>query len=89
MSNEYGDECRTVGEIVNACQPILGGHPPEIQGAAIADMLSIFITAHAPYLRDRILKQIIETAVNMIPANEHMLFEDGIHPYERGGEEGQ
>lgn len=70
-----------INSIVAQCQPILKGHPPEVQGAAIADILSIYITAHAPHLRKRAMAFLVDTAFDLVPINEQSLFPSGKHPY--------
>lgn len=69
-----------VGEIVNSIRPLLGGQGAHIQGAVIADIVSIFIAAHAPHLRKTMMDGIVKTAMKMVPMNENILF-GGKHPY--------
>lgn len=78
---EHADKIAAVETIVAGCRPILGGHPPEVQGAAIADILSLFITAHAPHLREQAMQSLIKTATDLVPINERQLFPNGKHPY--------
>jgi len=78
---DHQEEIASVEAIVACCRPILSGHPPEVQGAAIADILSIFITAHAPHLREMAMEQLVRTATKLIPINELALFPSGKHPY--------
>lgn len=70
-----------VGKIVNAIQPLLAGHEPHVQGAAIADILAIYIAAHAPHLRAKATGFLVKTATQLVPINEKMLFPNGVHPF--------
>lgn len=45
----------TVMEIVRCCEPHLGGHPPAIQGAALADLLATWLVGHEPAIRDSVM----------------------------------
>lgn len=79
--DETREMFRVVNGIVKEVQPILKGHGPEIQGAAIADILSIYVTAHAPHLREKAMTFLVDTALKLIPINEQALFPNGKHPY--------
>ena len=35
-----------VGSIVDAIAPLIGGRPPELQGAVLADLLAIWLAGH-------------------------------------------
>lgn len=61
--------------IVEAIRPMLAGHPPEVQGAALADLLAIFIAGHHPALREEILAMHIDTVRALIAPNEAAIFE--------------
>jgi hypothetical protein len=66
---------RDVDRLVQRIKPILAGHPPEIQGGALADLLSMFIAGHHPALREEVLQQTIKTARDLVAPNEQMIFE--------------
>jgi hypothetical protein len=67
-----------VDEIVEAVRPILAGNPPQIVGAALADLLAIFLASHIVPGRaeatDRIRKELLATHLDtvraLIPVNE-------------------
>ena len=69
-----------VDRIVEAIRPIIGGKPPQIQGAVIADLLSIFIAGHHPLIRDQVMKETVDCARSLIEPNVHLLFPDGPPP---------
>lgn len=64
-----------VDVLVALIRPILANHPPEIQGGALADLLSMFLAGHHPSLRDEMLTLHMETVRDLIKPNEEMLFE--------------
>ena len=47
-----------VERIVDQIRPILANCPPELPGAVIADLLSIFIAGHHPALRDEVMGEL-------------------------------
>lgn len=69
---------RDVALLVDRIRPILAGHPPEIQGAAMADLLGIWLAGHIIHgdpaetsaLRARLLATHIELVADLIPINE-------------------
>lgn len=73
------DALRLVDEI----KPILAGHSPEMQGAALADLVAMFIAGHHPDLRDEMLKIWLDTVTDLIPINVEQLIEQhGPNPWE-------
>ena len=61
-------------------KPVLAGQPPELQGAVLADLLSLFIAGHAPQLREEILALHIETVRQLVPASEREIFATSERP---------
>jgi hypothetical protein len=61
-------------------QPMLKGHPPQLQGAVLADLLAIFLAGHAPQIREEILKLHIEQMRPLIAVNENIIFGNRGHP---------
>lgn len=59
-------------------RPLLAGHSPQIQGAVLADLLSVFIAGHHPSLREEILALHIETVRALVPETERELFPRGL-----------
>ena len=53
-----------------AIRPILAGHPPELQGAVLGELVSMFIAGHHPQLRDMVLDEHIRLVRNLIPESE-------------------
>jgi hypothetical protein len=68
--------------LVQAIRPILAGNPPQIVGAALADLLAIWLASHVypgddvatTCARERLLDAHIELVRKLIPVNEaHLL----------------
>jgi hypothetical protein len=57
--------------IVEQVKPLLAGHDPAVQGAALADLLSLWLAGHHPDLRERMLTMLIEGVRALIPFNEN------------------
>ncbi len=58
-------------------KPMLEGWPPAIQGATLANLVSLFIAAHRPDLREDVLRAHIATVCEFIPASENEIFPNG------------
>jgi hypothetical protein len=63
--------------VVEAIKPLLAGRSPEVQGAVLADLVSILIVGHHPTLREEILRLHIESVRQLIKPNEQLLFPNG------------
>jgi hypothetical protein len=72
-----------VQQIVDAIKPLLGGHPPEMQGAVIADLLAIWLASHAPELRETALTFHIDMVRLLTAAEEGLMFGSDGHPARR------
>ena len=53
----------------------LHGKGPELQGAALCDLLAMFIAGHHPSLREFALNHFVNTVRALVPVNEAALFE--------------
>lgn len=58
----------------NRIKPLLAGQRPEIQGAALADLVSIYFAGHHPALREQQINIWIKAMRKLIPVNEAELF---------------
>ena len=58
-----------------AIRPILAGHPPQVQGAAVADLLAIWLAGHPAEVRKSLLEMHLATVHKLIPVNEAMIRE--------------
>ncbi|MDX0230341.1 hypothetical protein GOC14_07235 [Sinorhizobium meliloti] len=77
VSDERIDQVR---KITTACKAHLRGHPPEIQGAVLADLISMFVAGHAPVLRNDVMDRLLETICGLVPINEALMFGGQGHP---------
>jgi|SRR5882724_6636279 len=66
---------RQVNELVNKIKTHLQGKGPELQGAALCDLLAMYIAGHHPSLRDEVLEIHINAVRALVPVNEAALFE--------------
>jgi hypothetical protein len=73
-------EAEKVSKVI---QPMLKGRSPEVQGAVLADLLSIFLAGHAPQLREEILTLHIDMVRKLIPESELEIFGTEGHPARR------
>jgi hypothetical protein len=59
--------------IAECCKPCLAGEDPSIQGAALAELLALFLAGHAPELREVILEAHIEVVRALVPINSKII----------------
>jgi hypothetical protein len=70
-----------VASIVDRVRPILTGNPPEVVGAALADLFATLLAGHfddrgpaaTAELREELIARWLETARQLIEPNEKML----------------
>jgi hypothetical protein len=74
------DDQIAVDTLVNTIRPLLAGKLPEIQGAALADLTSLWLAGHHPTLREEVLKLHIEFIRQLVPVNENLIFGDAGFP---------
>lgn len=55
MTIDYKPDVEVVRLIVARALPVLGGHHPANQGAALADLLATWLAGHPPAFRDELL----------------------------------
>lgn len=58
--------------IARQCEPLLKGQPPEIQGGALAELVSIWLAGHHPDIREQVLQFWIETVRELTVDNTHL-----------------
>jgi hypothetical protein len=56
--------------IAARCHPILAGHHPVIQGAALADLLATWLAGHDPEVREALLDAHVHLVREFLPINE-------------------
>ncbi len=62
-------------KISKEIQLILKGLHPEIQGAVLADLVSLFLAGHNPKLREEVMAHWLDTMKKMIGPSEQELLE--------------
>jgi hypothetical protein len=70
-----------IGGIVERVAPILAGNPPEVTGAALADLFAMWLAGHfdergpaeTTELREELIAKWLETACQLIEPNEKMI----------------
>jgi hypothetical protein len=58
--------------VAQRIHPLLAGLPPQVQGAALADLLATWLAGHEPELREALLDLHIHTVRELVPINEAM-----------------
>jgi len=85
MDIETADAARVaeIEAIVAAIRPLLAGKPPEIQGAALADLLATWLAGYVAGdegktddLRERLLQHHLRTVRRLLPVNHAMIHGD-------------
>jgi hypothetical protein len=56
--------------IVAAIKPLLAGYDPGVQGAALAELLALFVAGHHPAVRDEILGLHSSAVGELVPVAE-------------------
>lgn len=72
-----------VGALVDEIKPLLAGHSPALQGAVLADLVSIWIAGHHPKLRKIMFDMHVMAVPRLVEINDKILFGDEGFP---GGE---
>jgi hypothetical protein len=58
----------------HAIRPLLQGQGADAQGAALADLVSMWIASHHPELRDGVLRAWVDVVQKLIPESEKEIF---------------
>jgi hypothetical protein len=79
-----GDKLREAESISLELRPIvfpkLRGKDPEVQGAVLADLVSVWLAGHHPELRDEVLRMHTALVRELIPISDREMFGDAGHP---------
>jgi hypothetical protein len=63
--------------IAESVKPLLRGHGPAMQGAVLAELLSIWLAGHPPELRGDLLKHHLRIVRQLVPVNAKALRGEG------------
>lgn len=72
------DDATQALDLAKQICPILAGKPPEVQSAALADLLAIWVSGHfmgGPEVLDQVLRDHVELVRKLIPHNVQRLKE--------------
>lgn len=66
-----------VQEVVAQCAECLHGRDPEIQGAALADLVSMWVAGHfgPEGFREQLIEEHVDTVRRLLPINEKIILE--------------
>jgi hypothetical protein len=67
-------------QVASIIKPFLAGRDPGVQGAVLADLLSIWIAGFHPALREEMLALHIKGVVSLIEVSEREIFGPDGHP---------
>jgi len=73
-------QSRMAEALSNRIKPLLAGHAPELQGAVLADLVSLFFAGHHPAMREEQIEIWIAAMRELIPHSEAELFRHGKPP---------
>ena len=85
MTDNASDLATRAMEIARTMHRLLHGHPPEIQGAVLADLLATWLAGHPPVMREAVLQAHIEQMRPLIEINEDIMFGGQGHPAQYAG----
>ena len=67
-------------ELVELISPVFAEQNPDVVGAALAQLMAIFIASHGPPLREPSRKLLIDCADQLVPVVIEQLIEEGRVP---------
>ncbi|KRQ99311.1 hypothetical protein [Bradyrhizobium valentinum] len=76
------DATRAASALVEKIKPILAGQNPGVVGAALGELLAIFVASHAPELREASFKLLLEVSENLTPLVIEEMIDEGRVPPE-------
>jgi hypothetical protein len=84
QKDEASDMATVAQRISKQIQPLLKGHPPFVQSAVLADLLSLWLAGlWPPEAREELLRDFIKVTRDMVPESEKELFGPYGHPFGR------
>jgi len=69
-----------VDELVERIRLLLRGQGPDLQGAALADLVAMFFAGHHPAMREEMIGHWLTHMRDLIPINEALQFEHTAKP---------
>jgi hypothetical protein len=66
--------------IAGEIKPLLAGKDPSVQGAVLAELLSLWLAGHPSLAREALIETHVDHVRLLIPLSEKILFRGGRHP---------
>lgn len=76
-AEDFERECL---DIVTRLKPLLAGYGPALQGAVLADLVSLWVAGHEPASREGMMDLLFEHASALVPEREKEMFGEAGHP---------
>lgn len=67
------DEALTISERI---KPLLAAHGLPLQGAVLADLVSVWLAGHRPAIRDAVLENMVVTIKQLVPLSAMEIIAD-------------
>lgn len=64
-----------IAMVTRVCELALQGQGPEVQGAVLVDLVSMYFAGHHPTVREEMIEVFINGMRSLIGVNEQILFE--------------
>ena len=75
MSSTRDELFDEIGPLIEQISILLHGRGPELQGAALADLVAMLFAGHHPALRDEFIDNWVKCMRDLIPVNEAIIFD--------------
>ena len=87
MKTSYSTDAVHAQQLVERAKPLFAGQPPEIIGAALADLVAIWLASHVyrdmpgstdatDAMREGLLEDLVDTVRKLVPVNAAILGTD-------------
>lgn len=73
MTDEASRDAHEAARLCALIAPLLAGRGPGVQGAALADLLAMWIAGHNPDAREELLKNHVEAVRTLVPLNARII----------------
>lgn len=80
MANEFARAFKNSDVMVKEFGPVLASESPEVVGAALSQMLAMFIAVNAPDRRESVRRLLIECCDLLVPIYVEEMIKAGLTP---------
>lgn len=77
-----GDQQARAARLVEIIRPLLAGETPEAVGAALGELVAIFLAGHHPSMRADARQMLLELIDDLVPVSIEQMIEQGRVPRE-------